>query len=223
MNDTWLTKDFLNSLDLLKDGRIYEEHGRYTFNYIKYCYSDPRRFYHNLDHIYYCINKTDELNLADKDKAIIKIALYFHDLIYDVTSNKNEYLSALMAETLLRDIYVDQEIGGIIFSMIRLTDHKQSELIRDELSCIMLDIDLAGLGAEWEIYRTNSENIFKEYTQVFSLAEVYKGRLHFLETFLAKPRIFHSKTFQYLEGSARSNMQKELETVKVLNSYYRGR
>ncbi len=80
----------------------------------------------------------------------------------------------------------------------------------DEDARLLVDADLAILGANESIYRTYAENIRREHDWVPE-TEFIIGRRQVLERFLAKPRIFLALT--NLEDMARSNIAAEIERL----------
>ncbi len=73
----------------------------------------------------------------------------------------------------------------------------------------MVDCDLAGLTEDWEIYKENTENIWKEYSQIYTEEQFKNGRIKWLQEFLTKPKIFQTQFFD--EEKARNNLKKELD------------
>jgi len=73
-----------------------------------------------------------------------------------------------------------------------------------------LDADLAILGSSPKVYQEYLQKIRLEYRSIPE-EQYKKGRIKFLETMLAKKKIFYSPTFfhQY-EQSAKVNLTNEL-------------
>ncbi len=78
---------------------------------------------------------------------------------------------------------------------------------------VLLDADLAILGAEESRYDEYAAAIRREYAWVPD--EAYRtGRRGVLETFLKKPRIYFTDTLFFLrEERARKNLAKEIERL----------
>jgi predicted metal-dependent HD superfamily phosphohydrolase len=80
---------------------------------------------------------------------------------------------------------------------------------------VLLDADLAILGATEERYRQYAADIRREYAWVPD-AEYRAGRASVLEVFLARPRIYwHELTFEEGEARARANLRAELAGLRA--------
>jgi predicted metal-dependent HD superfamily phosphohydrolase len=76
---------------------------------------------------------------------------------------------------------------------------------------VLIDADLAILGASEAAYRAYAENNRQEYAWVQEPA--YRmGRRQVLERFLARPRIFH--LLAHLEEPARRNIAAEITRLR---------
>ena len=74
---------------------------------------------------------------------------------------------------------------------------------------LLLDADLAILGAEPETYARYARRIRAEYAWVTD--EVYRaGRLTVLRQFLARQHIYHTAQYQRLESQVRLNLEREI-------------
>lgn len=116
---------------------------------LRIIYEHPSRAYHNLEHIYSMLeNLTESERFAENPHRII-LAIWFHDVIYDPKRNDNELKSAQfwirkMTPYLLEDLL--QWGKRAILSTI---DHYPNHDLDIQL---LLDLDLASLGASWEIF-----------------------------------------------------------------------
>src|ERR1700712_926672 len=62
-------------------------------------YTAPGRHYHNLTHIEDCLGALAGLNgLSATEREILTEAIWWHDVVYDLTRADNEELSARLAE-----------------------------------------------------------------------------------------------------------------------------
>ena len=64
-------------------------------------YGENGRYYHNLRHIQNVLEAIDSAADYAEDLEAIKLAAWFHDVIYDVHRGDNEAQSALWAVTML--------------------------------------------------------------------------------------------------------------------------
>ena len=77
---------------------------------------------------------------------------------------------------------------------------------------LLLDIDMAILGAPRDVYLRYAENVAREYLPVYGLDAYATGRVKlFLEPTLARDSLFLTPPFIALEDQARANMREELD------------
>lgn len=136
-------------------------------------YDEPHRAYHNRKHLNHCLEVWDEYTSEEgtwmpdtlKDKG--KIALIFHDAVFDVKSAVNEYDSAELAEEKLKDLISFDDLQ-VIKAGILATRHEYS----GECSAItgfqkmMADVDLAILGEHPDIFKDYENNVRTEYDYI---------------------------------------------------------
>ncbi len=182
-----------------------------TFNDLVYKYSEKHRFYHTLVHIDSCLKKLDEVSDSITDIFSLKVAIWFHDVIYDPLRNDNEEMSARCAQNFLSVLQLNQEEISKIIGLIELTKHNKIPIIDDEK--YLLDIDVSILGADAEIYRIYEDSIREEYRQVPDLT--YKeGRKKILQSFLGLESIYYTRYFQeQFEKQARENICKAISNL----------
>ena len=84
---------------------------------------------------------------------------------------------------------------------------KTHDAVDDPDAQVLLDADLAVLGASEADYRVYAEAIRREYAWVAE-ADYRVGRRRVLESFLARPRIYH--LLVDLEAPARRNLAAEI-------------
>ncbi|GAK97841.1 hypothetical protein JCM19294_380 [Nonlabens tegetincola] len=57
-------------------------------------YSNKKRFYYNLNHLQHMFNELQEVEDFIESIDSIRLAVFYHDLIYKVTSTENEEQSS---------------------------------------------------------------------------------------------------------------------------------
>lgn len=174
-------------------------------------YLEPHRFYHNLNHIGGSLDAFDRIahNLADPFS--IEAAIWFHDVVYDSKSSKNEAQSAEYASDFLSPTKVSQNAVSEIHRLIRLTRHPANPSTEDEK--YLIDIDLSTLGAGHELYDRYEAMIRKEYAYVPDLL-YKKGRRKMLTSFLDCEHIYRTRYFRdRFEAQARANIGRALEKL----------
>ncbi len=170
-------------------------------------YSSPNRYYHNLKHIYHVISTIDTLQVYTQDLAAVKLAAWFHDVIYNTQSQDNEEKSADYAAKILENLAIPANNINTVHQLILNTKHHQGN---DLNSQVLLDADLAILAAKPIEYQEYSQAIRKEYAWV-SESEYITGRRQVLERFLQRERIYFTPLmFDSAEQSARYNLEREI-------------
>ena len=171
-------------------------------------YTESFRHYHNLAHISELLHYFDTYNSCLSHPNEVEYAIFYHDIIYNVWSKKNELNSAELASEYLNIATAEDFVIKRIFNLIMVTkDHTPKE---NENEQWMVDFDLAILGQPWERYLAYTKQIRSEYSSVPNLL-YRKGRRKVLNHFLDKQKIYHTDTFYDLyEEQARLNLRKEL-------------
>ena len=166
-------------------------------------YGSKDRYYHNLEHLqdlYWQLN-----GFLD---SVYEFAIFYHDAIYDVTKDNNEEQSAKLALNRLQSLKVPFGLVKKVESII--LDTKSHTPTMQE-SAMLLDADLAILGASRDKYIKYLQNIQKEYAS-FNKEQFIEGRVSVIEHFLAKKQIYTTTHFyQKLEFKARENLEYELK------------
>src|SRR4051794_22476684 len=68
-----------------------------VFDRLVAAYSEPHRHYHNLEHIAEMLRVVDRLSKFAADPDAVRLAVWFHDAVYDPRAKDNEKLSAILA------------------------------------------------------------------------------------------------------------------------------
>src|SRR3954466_1141667 len=68
-----------------------------VFDILAAAYSAPARHYHNLEHLAEMFGVADRLALETDDPGAVRLAVWFHDAVYDPRANDNEARSAELA------------------------------------------------------------------------------------------------------------------------------
>lgn len=174
-------------------------------------YDQPHRHYHNAMHIHSLFAEADRLNIQLSESQTI--AILFHDLVYvpGLPYGTNELASAKMVDVLItREMGVsDSTIAKAKSIILDTIDHEPTSIE----SAFVLDLDLHELGTNQ--YVKNSKEVRKEFEFV-DMETYLRGRITFLEKYLAKVDLFHTIVFHDLyENKARDNMSKELAQLKA--------
>lgn len=172
-------------------------------------YSEPGRFYHTLTHIAQVLGEIERgaPTVGATDLLNLRLAAWFHDVVYDSRAGDNEAQSAEYARETLGRLGLTDEITARVGQLILATKTHDAE--EGDADCqLLLDADLAILGADEGVYRAYQGAIRKEYAWVPD--EAYRaGRARVLGSFLLRPRIFRTPAFAALEERARTNLRHE--------------
>jgi len=177
-------------------------------NLVRPYYNEPHRFYHNMDHIDFMLERGK--NLLNREQYL---AVLFHDIVYDPKRKDNEEKSASLMYKMLDEGYdTMKECSGEAVDVIAniILDTRTHKATRPE-SELVLDLDLLGMGLDYDTFRINGENIRKEFSHL-SDVEWKIGRSHFFRELLKKP-IFITKRFSHFEEAARKNIKREMESL----------
>ena len=204
--------------------RLYEQH------------NETGRYYHTAVHLkelmeYFTILQESEGSSSSSTAsavrdsglgAVYRLAVFFHDAIYDPKSRQNEKDSAVLFEQFCNE---HQNIPNVtqtmVVTLILATEKHQVVKNDDNLSCdegvqrLFLDMDMAVLGKHKEAYMAYAGLIRQEYS--FVPEDVYcEKRAEVLTKFLQHSRIYVSDVFHTaLEESARQNLQAEIDLLKA--------
>ncbi|EMY70732.1 hypothetical protein [Leptospira vanthielii] len=177
-------------------------------------YSEPHRTYHNLNHLYQMLGEYDLVSKVLQDPEITLFALYYHDLIYDVSSKTNEEESAKIAKVRLSELGVAIErIETCVEQILATKSHRLGDEGHPDTS-YFLDIDISILGTEESKYYDYAKNIRKEYS-IFSREDYNKGRAQVLNHFIENIRLFHTDFFfDKYEMRSRHNVKLEIHSLQ---------
>lgn len=192
-----------------------EENIARIWRVIREAYCAPARHYHTLAHLQNMFAATEELAATIGEPDAFAFAIYFHDIVYDVSKRDNEHQSANVAERLLRDIDVPAPTRQRTLQLIEATAHGSGEPLPEDDPdlALLLDVDLAILAADRETYQKYASAIRAEYA-LFPDAQYYAGRAAVLEHFIAQPKIYRLEKLRAMwEQPARDNLNAELQQL----------
>jgi predicted metal-dependent HD superfamily phosphohydrolase len=171
-------------------------------------YAAPERHYHTLRHLDECFARFAESRQLAEHAHEIELALWFHDGIYDVRRQDNELRSAAWAEVVSLGAGLPQHVATRVRELILATKHDALPDSAD--SRLLVDIDLAILGAPVERFDEYERQVRQEYAWVPD-ALFRDKRREILEAFLARPHIFSTDYFRSrYEAQARANLERSI-------------
>jgi len=176
------------------------------------CWSEPHRQYHTVQHLQECLALADAwgAQLSREQKAMLDLALWFHDAIYETRSNQNEARSASLAESSLFHSGISREYAKTVARMVLATAHNTPTEPGDYLTDILLDIDLAILGAAPARFAEYERQIRSEYSWVDDETfEAGRGKVltQFREMVFSTPQtLYRTDAGRTLVGQAQANL-----------------
>jgi predicted metal-dependent HD superfamily phosphohydrolase len=171
-------------------------------------YSTEGRYYHTIDHLEYVVNLLYEYRSSIRRWDILLMAAVYHDIVYDPAASNNEEESAMIADLHLTGLdYSPAEMKLCRKHILATKLHAEADYPDTNL---LLDADIAILGADWKCYRQYSDSVRREYS-IYSDEDYARGRKAVLQLFLSHPRIFKTEPFfNRFEEQARLNLGREL-------------
>lgn len=175
-------------------------------------YGEPSRGYHTLEHVRECLELWDSVRAQAQDPLAVEAALFFHDAVYDARAKDSEERSAALAREALGRAGVAQARLDRIEELILATRHAAAPKAGDE--ALVVDLDLAILGAERERFDRYEAGVRKEYAHL-SDETFHRGRAQFLERLLARERLFATEALrERFEAKARANLERSLRAQR---------
>jgi predicted metal-dependent HD superfamily phosphohydrolase len=172
-------------------------------------WSEPHRHYHNLDHLTAVLDVIDAWAAVATDPDLVRLAAFFHDVVYDPQGTDNEGASADLAVTHLGFCDVPSRAVQEVDRLVRLTaGHIVDD--SDANGILLADADLAVLARDWPGYVAYAEAIRAEYAHVPD--DLFRaGRARVLSGLLALPTLYRIPQLRtQSEDQARANMTREL-------------
>ncbi|GGE58535.1 hypothetical protein GCM10007421_36440 [Halopseudomonas oceani] len=183
-----------------------------TFAALLRAYTETGRHYHSAEHVTACLQHLDGCAGRVDNPAEVELALWFHDAIYQPLSSSNEQDSADWAASFLTEQGVDEQLVARVHRLIMVTEHNAPTTTRDE--AVLVDIDLAILGAPAAVYELFEQGVRQEYRRV--PAPLYRRkRAHVLRGFLERPRLYVSGCLgPEREHQARDNLTRAIAQLE---------
>ncbi len=175
-------------------------------------YTSKKRHYHNLSHLKNMLLQLEHTKDEIKDWDIVLFALYYHDIIYNIYKKDNELKSAEFAKIRLTSLSISSDrIEQCYQQIIATKNHKKN---KNKDINFFVDADLSILGIDEKSYFDYVAQIRKEYA-IFPTIIYNLNRIKVLNSFLNKPKIYHTTYFfDRYEKQARKNMNEEIKTLK---------
>lgn len=175
-------------------------------------HAEPQRHYHTLSHVESLVTKLQNHESSLQSPALVYVAAFFHDAVYDPRASDNERQSADLAAGFLQKADIEKSLVTSVRNLILATaSHMNSDSNGD--AAWFLDADLQILGAAPAAYDKYASAIRREYKFVPE-SDYRSGRSAVLRSFLDASEIYRTATMkEQLEDQARSNLARELASL----------
>ena len=184
------------------------------FSELEIKYTDKKRYYHNFNHISDMLDFSEKFEKSIENYDDLCFAIWYHDVIYEVTSKNSEEKSAEFAGKHLKKINYPN-IENVKYLIKRTANHFLREENESQELQLLLDLDLKTLGSQPEIYFANSAAIRKEYSKIPDIL-FNPGRAKFLRNMLETEKIYRNQYFiDNFEQQARENLKNELDNLLI--------
>jgi predicted metal-dependent HD superfamily phosphohydrolase len=176
-------------------------------------YSESHRHYHTLAHVAAMLALLEQREYLSETNFW---ATWFHDIIYNPLASDNEDRSAGVAEKQLNSLGYKIELIKKVVTLIQATKSHVSTVRLTEQDKAFLDADMSILGTDTETYDKYSANVRKEFNCIPD--DAYReGRVKFLSSTLAMPKIFSLESFsKNFESHARINICREISSLNLI-------
>jgi len=178
-------------------------------------WNERHRRYHTLEHLRECLEWFDVVEPLAQTPALLELAIWFHDAVYQPGDENNELRSAYLAERALAAAGCSRDTAGDVRRMILATRLKGRPETADEK--LLLDIDHSVLGADPLRFDRYDEGVRVEYAHIPGPAYIV-ARRQVLRGFHDRYRIYHTDYFyEQLEKQARVNLTRALKRLRPLH------
>jgi predicted metal-dependent HD superfamily phosphohydrolase len=174
-------------------------------------YQEPHRGYHTLQHLRECLALLPRLASEAERPAEVALALWFHDAIHDPARHDNEQRSAGWARCAAWAAGAPDEVAQRLHALVMATRHAVKPAGAD--ACVLVDIDLAILGAKPARFDEYERQVRAEYSMVDDQA-FRAGRLRVLQQFAERPRLYATVAARRrFERTARANLARSIAAL----------
>jgi predicted metal-dependent HD superfamily phosphohydrolase len=167
-------------------------------------YAEAHRAYHTIEHIAHCLDEADAVGAPD----VVRLALWYHDAVYDTKRSDNEERSAELVRALPLPAAIRERAAALVLAT------KHAGIPEDPEAALTVDIDLAILGRPPADFDRYERQIRTEYAWVPGMFFRSK-RAEILASFLARPSIYGTPRFRdRYEAAARANLERSLAALR---------
>ena len=185
---------------------------------IRLRYAEPHRHYHATTHLDALLHLFTEVRPLLHDAEAVRLAIFYHDAIYQPDRPDNEAASAALMRADLDGLVDARTLARAEALILATRQHRIPEGSDADFAAdctLFLDMDISVLGAEAEGFDRYEAGIAAEYRPHYA-AEAYRtGRTAVLRGFLTRERLFLSDHFAKLEAPARANLARSIAALET--------
>jgi predicted metal-dependent HD superfamily phosphohydrolase len=175
-------------------------------------WSEPHRRYHDLAHLAGVLGLVGELAGTAADPDAVRLAAWYHDVVYDPHRPDNEQVSAERARAGLRGLVPEERVEEVVRLVLLTAGHDPAP--DDANGVVLCDADLAVLAGPPESYAAYASAVREEYGHL-SDEEFTAGRIAVLEHLLALPALYRLPAVAApWTPRARANLTAELTLLR---------
>lgn len=185
-----------------------------VFDTVMAAWGEPHRRYHTEQHLHETLALLARWTCGQPWPCTVALALFFHDLVYAPGRADNEERSAALARQLLPMAQLPAALAEEVAALVLATRHEAAPA--SEPARLLVDVDLAILGAPAARYAEYTRQVREEYAEV-SDAVFYPRRLRLLQGFLARTAqqgLFHTAVGRReRQAQAQHNLTQEIAAL----------
>jgi predicted metal-dependent HD superfamily phosphohydrolase len=175
-------------------------------------WSEPHRRYHGLTHLAAVLGLVDELAAAAGDADAVRLAAWYHDVVYDPRRDDNEAVSAGRARAGLRGLIAPEQAAEVERLVLLTAGHDPEP--GDMNGAVLCDADLAVLASPPDGYAAYASAVREEYGHLTD-EQFTAGRIAVLEHLLALPVLYRLPAVaEQWTPRARANLTAELSLLR---------
>lgn len=136
---------------LCEELHIDSEHTTEIFNDLKKQYAHGSRHFHNLSHIVFMLKELENVEHLAENLTALKLAIWFHDYVYDPGRDDNREKSAEKAAEICKNFGLSPELIEKVCHLIVSTKDNTADT-NDIDAVILCDLNIAILGGSHDIH-----------------------------------------------------------------------
>ena len=175
-------------------------------------WSQPHRRYHDLAHLAAVLGVVAQLEATATDPAAVRLAAWYHDVVYDPTRADNEQISAERARAGLIGLVPDERRAEVERLVLLTAGHDPAQ--DDVNGAVLCDADLAVLAGPPQAYAAYASAVREEYGHL-SDDDFIRGRIAVLASLAALPALYRTpEAAEQWTATAAANLTAELTLLR---------